>query len=79
MHGGKSKGAPKGNRNAWVHGNRSAETEEQLKLLKATNAFLKSLKSGLSSQDQILEEFNSLLNRQVEPSLLDDPEVEPES
>lgn len=33
MHGGTNKGAPKGNRNAFVHGNRSAEAEEQLKLI----------------------------------------------
>jgi len=28
MHGGKSLGAPKGNRNAWKHGNYSAEGKE---------------------------------------------------
>ncbi|QEA16436.1 hypothetical protein FRF71_10005 [Novosphingobium ginsenosidimutans] len=32
MHGGKGSGAPKGNRNAWKHGARSAETGEVLAL-----------------------------------------------
>lgn len=34
MHGGTNRGAPAGNRNAWVHGNRSAEADEQLKVVK---------------------------------------------
>src|SRR3546814_7139697 len=29
MHGGNSCGAPKGNRNAWKHGDRSAQTEDR--------------------------------------------------
>lgn len=28
MHGGKSTGAPKGNKNGWKHGNRTAEAME---------------------------------------------------
>lgn len=35
LHGGKSPGAPKGNRNAWKHGGRSAEHREVQQLLRA--------------------------------------------
>jgi len=35
MHGGKSSGAPKGNRNAWKHGARSADTLEAMALVRA--------------------------------------------
>lgn len=35
MHGGKGSGAPKGNRNAWKHGGRSAETVAAVRYLKA--------------------------------------------
>lgn len=41
MHGGTNQGAPKANRNAWKHGNRSAEAEEQLKSITASNRDLK--------------------------------------
>ena len=34
MHGGTSPGAPKGNRNAWKHGGRSAETARTLALIR---------------------------------------------
>lgn len=34
MHGGKGSGAPKGNRNAWKHGARSAETCAAARLLR---------------------------------------------
>lgn len=50
MHGGTNRGAPKGNRNAFVHGNRTAEAEEQLKLIADNNRDLKlitKLNSGL--------------------------------
>lgn len=40
MHGGTNRGAPKANRNAWVHGNRSVEAQEQLKLVKDTDRTL---------------------------------------
>lgn len=43
MHGGTNKGAPEGNRNAWVHGDRSAETEALLKLVRSTNRDLRLL------------------------------------
>ena len=34
LHGGKGNGAPEGNRNAWKHGARSAETREALALIR---------------------------------------------
>ena len=41
MHGGNKSGAPNGNRNAWKHGDRSAEAEFQLKALSKCNRDLK--------------------------------------
>lgn len=41
MHGGTNQGAPKDNRNAWLHGNRSAEAEAQLKILSQSNRDIK--------------------------------------
>lgn len=35
MHGGTNPGAPKGNRNAWKHGARSAKAEDAARYLKA--------------------------------------------
>ena len=43
MHGGTNAGAPKGNSNARKHGNRSAEAEAQLKLVRQTNLDLRVL------------------------------------
>ena len=43
MHGGTNKGAPKGNTNARKHGNRSAEAEEQLKIVRRANLDLRVL------------------------------------
>ncbi len=43
MHGGTNPGAPKGNRNAWKHGDRSAEAEEQLKIITANSRILRLL------------------------------------
>lgn len=43
MHGGKNSGAPKGNRNAWKHGDRSAEAEEQLKIITENSRILRLL------------------------------------
>lgn len=34
MHGGTNPGAPKGNRNAWKHGGRSAEALEAIRYLR---------------------------------------------
>lgn len=41
MHGGKGSGAPKGNRNAWKHGARSAETRDTLALVRAMAQLLR--------------------------------------
>lgn len=70
MHGGTNKGAPKGNRNAWVHGNRSAEAKEQLKLVKAADRLLKSAKLTRRQQAELLANFNELVCRQVDLGLL---------
>ena len=43
MHGGTNKGPPSGNRNALVHGNRSAEAEAQLRTIRATDRDLRLL------------------------------------
>lgn len=40
MHGGKGSGAPEGNRNAWKHGARSAETREALALIRQLSSQL---------------------------------------
>lgn len=61
-----------GNRNAWIHGNRSAEAEEQLKTVRATDRNLKVLKKvqqghrlrtrGLDRLLAILLEYGHLPN-----------------
>jgi glucans biosynthesis protein len=66
MHGGTNNGAPKGNRNAWVHGNRSAEAEAQLKLVKAADRLLKSVRLSRCRQAELLADFNELVSRQVD-------------
>jgi hypothetical protein len=43
MHGGTNPGAPKNNRNAWKHGDRSAEAEEQLKVITENSRILRLL------------------------------------
>lgn len=62
MHGGTNKGPPRGNRNALVHGNRSAEAEAQLKTIRATNRDLRlitKIRDGASLQsaehDRVLQ------------------------
>jgi uncharacterized protein YgbK (DUF1537 family) len=62
MHGGTNVGAPKGNRNALVHGNRSAEAEAQLKTVRAANRDLRlitKIRDGASLQsaehDRVLQ------------------------
>ena len=37
MHGGTNRGAPRGNNNSRKHGNRSAEAEAQLKIVRRAN------------------------------------------
>lgn len=70
MHGGTNRGAPKGNRNAWVHGNRSAEAEEQLKLVKAADRLLKSVRLSRCRQAELLADFDELLRSQLEAGLV---------
>lgn len=43
MHGGTNPGAPKGNRNAWKHGGRSADTIKAVALMKALAQLAKEL------------------------------------
>jgi hypothetical protein len=67
MHGGLSKGAPKGNRNAWRHGNRSAEAEEQLRTIRATDRELQlygKLRQGLSLRPKEMDRLLTLLLEQ---------------
>jgi len=70
MHGGTNKGAPKGNRNAWIHGNHSAEAKEQLRLVKAADRLLRSVKLTRCRQAELLADFNELVSRQVDAGLL---------
>jgi hypothetical protein len=70
MHGGTNKGAPKGNRNAWIHGNHSAEAKEQLKLVKAADRLLKSVRLTRCRQAELLADFNELLQSQIESGLV---------
>lgn len=62
MHGGTNRGAPKGNRHAWVHGDRSAEAQEQLKAVRDTHRSLNvmaKLRNGLTlgprDNDQLIQ------------------------
>jgi hypothetical protein len=67
MHGGTNKGAPKGNRNAWKHGNRSAEAEEQLKTIRATDRDLRlltKLRQGIPLRPRELDRRMALLIEQ---------------
>lgn len=64
MHGGTNKGAPKNNRNAWKHGNRSAEAEMQLKAIRMIDRNLRILgkvRQGLALKpdeiDRIIQLF----------------------
>lgn len=43
MHGGTNSGAPKGNRNAWIHGDRSAKTKKDLRRVREANRDLRIL------------------------------------
>lgn len=70
MHGGANSGAPKGNRNAWIHGNHSAEAKEQLKLVKAADRLLNSVRLSRCRQAELLADFNELLRSQVEAGLV---------
>jgi len=49
LHGGKGSGAPRGNRNAWKHGAKSASTLETLALIRALG---KALDGGTFNDEQ---------------------------
>lgn len=64
MHGGNSRGAAKGNRHAWKHGNRSAEAEEQLKMVRKTDRDLRILTKlgrGLALRSRELDRLIELV------------------
>lgn len=64
MHGGKNSGAPKGNRNAWKHGNRSAEAEEQLKIIAENSRILRlvdKVRRGIKLRTEEMDEIISYL------------------
>jgi hypothetical protein len=79
MHGGTNQGAPKGNKSAWIHGNHSAEAKEQLKLVKAADRLLKSVRLKRCRQAELLADFDELVSRQVDSGLLSNVEVGPKS
>lgn len=67
MHGGTNKGAPKGNRNAWKHGNHSAEAQDQLRTIRATDRDLRllgKLRQGLALRTKELDRLMALLIEQ---------------
>jgi glucans biosynthesis protein len=66
MHGGTNPGAPKGNRNAWKHGDRSAEAEEQLKILRAADRDLRILSKVRQGLELRSREKDRLIELQIE-------------
>jgi hypothetical protein len=76
MHGGTNGGAPKGNRNAWKHGNRSAEAEGQLKKVRSVDRDLRALgklRQGIALQtsemDRLLDLFSTAsLSQESDPT-----------
>ncbi len=68
MHGGTNNGAPKGNNNAKKHGNRSAEAEAQLKIVRRANLDLRvlskfrdGLKLSVRERDRLVQMHAELL------------------
>lgn len=62
--GGKNSGAPEGNRNAWKHGNRSAEAEEQLKVIAENSRILRlvdKVRRGVKLRTEEMDEIISYL------------------
>jgi glucans biosynthesis protein len=70
LHGGTSPGAPKGNRNAWKHGNRSAEAEQQLKILRAADRDLQILSKVRQGLELRRKELDRLIQLQIEERAL---------
>jgi hypothetical protein len=78
MHGGNNKGAPRGNRNAWKHGDHSAEAKQQLKTIKATDRDLRlltKLNQGITLDSREFGRLADLLvehGRFLPPGTMDD-------
>ncbi|MFN3456304.1 MAG: HGGxSTG domain-containing protein [Novosphingobium sp.] len=70
MHGGTSKGAPKGNRNAWKHGDRSAESERLLKVVHGAGRILKMVNRVKAGAELSASEHDLLLQLKLERTLL---------
>ena len=65
MHGGTNGGAPKRNRNAWKHGDRSAEAEAQLRVIRLGNRNLRLIRKymeGLPLQSWEVDRLFQILN-----------------
>lgn len=63
MHGGTSRGAgaPEGNKNAWKHGDRTAEAEEQLKAISQSNRDIRMLQKLNDGRQLTSIEYDRLL------------------
>ena len=70
LHGGTNPGPPKGNRNAWKHGNRSAEAQEQLKIVKAADRDLRILSKVRQGIELRPKEKDRLIQLQLEERAL---------
>jgi glucans biosynthesis protein len=70
MHGGTNPGPPKGNRNAWKHGDRSAEAEEQLKILRAADRDLRILSKVRQGLELRCREKDRLIELQIAQRLI---------
>lgn len=68
MHGGTNYGAPKDNKNARVHGNRSREAEAQLKLIVATNRDLRLVKKLHAGRQLTAKEHGRMFDLYLERS-----------
>lgn len=66
MHGGTNPGAPKGNNNARKHGNRSAEAEAQLKLVRRANLDLRVLSKLREGTELSFRERDRLVQMHAE-------------
>ena len=65
MHGGTNQGAPKGNRNAWKHGDRTAEAENQLKTVRQITRTLRAaakLRQGTSVRSSEVQRLFDAMN-----------------
>jgi glucans biosynthesis protein len=70
LHGGTNPGPPKGNRNAWKHGNRSAEAEAQLMIVRAADRDLRILSKVRQGLDLRPRERGRLIQLQLEERAL---------